>query len=76
MAEQSDPALAEVMALLETEPANAPEPAADTTALREQLAILVNTGKCKEAIGVNLSLAQVRQLDNKDVMKYHKRYET
>jgi len=76
VAEQNDPALAEVMALLETEPTNAPEPAADTTALHEQLAILVNTGKCKEAIGVNLSLAQVRQLDNKDVMKYHKRYET
>jgi len=76
MAEQNDPVMAEVMALLETEPTNAPEPEADTTALREQLAILANSGKCKEAIGVNLSLAQVRQLDNKDVMKYHKRYET
>ena len=74
MAEQI--AMDEVLALLETEPTNAPEPAADTTAHREQLAILVNTGKCKEAIGVNLSQAQVRQLDNKDVMKYHKRYET
>jgi len=76
MAEQNDPVMAEVMALLETEPTNAPEPAADTTALREQLAILVNTGKCKEAIGVNLSQVQVKQLDNKDVMKYLKRYKT
>jgi len=78
MAEQNDPALAEVMALLETEPTNAPEPAPghDIPALKEQLAILVNTGKCKEAIDVNLSLTQVRQLDNKDVIKYHKRYET
>ena len=76
MAEQNDPALAKVMALLETEPTNAPEPAADIPARREQLAILVSTGKCKEAIGVNLSQAQVHQLDNKDVMKYQKRYET
>jgi len=41
MAEQNDPALAEVMALLETEPTNAPEPAPghDIPALKEQLAI-------------------------------------
>jgi len=78
MAEQNDPVLAEVMSLLEAEPTNAPEPAPghDIPALREQLAILVNTGKCKEAIGMNLSLVQVKQLDDKDVMKYHKRYET
>jgi len=78
MAEQNDPVMAEVMALLEAEPTNAPEPAptANIPALREQLAILVNAGKCKEAIGANLSLAQVKQLDDKDVMKYHKRYET
>jgi len=77
MAEQNDPVMDEVQALLEPEPTNAaPEPAADILALREQLAILVNTGKCKEAIGVNLSQAQVKQLDKKYVMKYHKRYET
>jgi len=76
MAEQNNPALAEVMALLEIEPTSAPEPAADIPALREQLAILVNTGKCKEAIGVNLSQGHVKQLDPKDVMKYYKRNET
>ena len=78
MAEQNDLVMAEVMSLLEAEPTNAPEPAptTDIPALREQLAILVSTGKCKEAIGVNMSLAQVKQLDDKDVMKYHKRYET
>ena len=78
MAEQNDPVLADVMSLLEAEPTNAPKPAPghDIPALREQLAILVNAGKCKEAIGVNLSLVQVKQLDDKDVMKYHKRYET
>ena len=78
MSEQNDPVMADVMALLEAEPTNAPEPAPtpDIPALREQLAILVSTGKCKEAIGVNLSLAQVKQLDDKDVIKYHKRYET
>jgi len=77
MAEQNDRVMDEVMQLLEAEPTNAPEPAptVDIPALREQLAILVNTGKCKEAIGTNLSLAQVKQLDAKDVLKYQKRYE-
>jgi len=76
MAEQNDPVLAEVMALLETEPMNAPAPTANIPALRKELAILVSTGKCKEAIGVNLAQEQVKKLDDKDVMKYHKRYET
>ena len=78
MAEQNDPVLTEVMAILETEPTNAPAPAPghDIPALREQLAILVSTGKCKEAIGVNLTHDQVKRLDDKDVVKHHKRYET
>ena len=76
MAEKNDPAMAEVTALLESEPANAPAPGPDIPALREQLAILVSKGKCKEAIGVNLTHDQVKQLDDKDVMKHHKRYET
>ena len=46
MAEEN--VMAEVMNLLEAEPT----PAADIPALHEQLAILVSTGKCKEAIGV------------------------
>jgi len=78
MAEQNDPAIAEVMALLEVEPANSPAaaPGSDIPALREQLAILVSTGRCKEAIGVSLTHEQVKRLDDKEVMKHHKRYET
>ena len=68
---------AEVMNLLEAEPAAAlPAPGPDIPALREQLAILVRGGNCKEAIGVNLTHEQVRRLEDKDVMKYYKRYET
>ena len=71
--------MAEVMNLLEAEPAPAALPpalpAADIPTLREELAILVSTGKCKEAIGVNLTHEQVRRLDEKDVMKYSKRYQ-
>ena len=77
MAEENDAVMAEVMNLLEAEPAAA-LPAAGTNipALREQLAILGSTGKCKEAIGVNLTHEQVRRLEDKDVMKHYKRYET
>ena len=72
-------AMAEVMNLLEAEPAPAAlpaAPAADIPALREQLAILVSTGKCKEAMGLNLTHEQVRRLDDKEVMKHYKKYET
>ena len=48
----------------------------DIPALREQLAILVSTGKCKEAIGVNLTHEQVRRLEDKDAMRHYKRYKT
>ena len=75
MAEEN--VMAEVMNLLEAEPAAAlPTAGPDIPALREQLAILVSTGKCKEAIGVNLTHEQVRRLDEKEVMKHYKRYET
>ena len=77
MAEQNDPTLADVMKMLEVEPAQpieAPDP--DIPALHEQLAILVSTGKCKEAIGVNLTHEQVRRLEDKEVMKHCKRYKT
>ena len=75
MAEEN--VMAEVMNLLEVEPAAAlPAPGPDIPALREQLAILVSTGKCKEAIGVNLTHEQVRRLEEKDVMRHYKRYET
>ena len=67
-------AMAEVMKLLEAEPAlPAALPAANIPELRKQLAILVSTGKCKEAIGVNLTHEEVRRLDEKDVMKHYKR---
>ena len=72
--------MAEVMNLLEAEPAPSALPAAlpatNIPELREQLAILVSTGKCKEAIGVNLTHEQVRRLDEKEVIKHYKRYET
>ena len=74
MAEEN--VMSEVMNLLEAEPAAAlPAPGPDIPAIREQLAILVSTGKCKETIGVNLTQEQVRRLEDKDVMKYCKRYE-
>ena len=76
MAEQNDPML-EIMDLIEIEPTNAPSAASpiNIPALREELAILVSTGKCKEAIGVSLLQDQVKRLDDKDVLKYYKRYE-
>ena len=71
--------MAEVMNLLESEPAPSALPPAllsiDIPALREDLAILVSTGKCKEAIGVNLTHEQVRRLDEKDVIRHTKRYQ-
>ena len=77
MAEENDAVMAEVMNLLEAEPAAAlPAAGPDIPALREQLAILVSTGKCKEAIGVKLTHEEVRRLEDKDVMKHYKRYET
>ena len=77
MAEQNDPVMDEVMELLEAEPINAPVAVpVNIPALREELAILVSTGRCKEAIGVNLAQEQVKRLDDKEVMKYYKRYET
>ena len=77
MAEQIDPVMDEVMSLLENEPINAPViAAANIPALREQLAVLVSTGRCKEAIGTNMTQDQVKRLDEKEVIKYYKRYET
>jgi len=71
MAEQNDPVLDEVIALLENEPANAPVSVSglNIPALREELAILVFTGKCKDAIGDSLSQEQLKRLDDKEVMK-------
>ena len=41
----------------------------DIPALREQLNVLVSTGKAKEAIGVQLTHEQVKRLSDKDVQK-------
>ena len=76
MAEENDPVLADVMNLLEAEPASLPAAGPDIPALREQLAILVSAGKCKEAIGVNLTHDQVKWLEDKEVIKHNKGYET
>ena len=74
MAEEN--VMAEVMNLLEVEPAAAlPAPGPDIPALRENLVILVSSSRCKESISVNLTHEQVRQLEDKDVMKYIKRHE-
>jgi len=84
MAEE-EAALAEVMNLLQTEPKPPSVPAGgivpttpgpDIPALREQLAMLVSTGKAKEAIRVQLTHEQVKRLSDKEVEKYTKRYET
>ena len=78
MAEENEPVMAEMINLLEVGPASSPvaAPGPDIPALCEQLAILVSTGECKEAIGSQLIHEQVKRLSDKDVMKYHKRYET
>ena len=78
MAEQINPVMDEVMSLLENEPINAPviAPSTNIPALREQLAVLVSTGRCKEAIGASLTQDQVKRLGEKEVIKYYKRYET
>ena len=81
---EEERAIAEVMNLLEAKPATS-EPGLsgisivhgpDIPALREQLAVLMLTGKCKEAISVALMHEQVKQLTDKEVKKYSKRYET
>ena len=78
MAEGNDPVMAEAMHLLEAEPPSLPAaaPGPDIPAHREDLAILVSTGKMKEAIGVNRTHDQVKRLENKEVIKHHKRYQT
>ena len=76
-------ALDEVMQLLEAEPVDttSSNPLVSVTnddnipAQSEKLAILVSTGKLKEAIGVQLTHEQVKRLSDKDVQKYSKRYE-
>ena len=61
-------AMKDVMNLLETEPSS-------ETDHREQLAILVASGNCKEFLGVEFTQEQIKRLTKKDVEKYFKRYE-
>ena len=74
-------AMEEVMNLLEAEPSTS-QPTGltasgtDIPSLREQLAVLVSTGKAKEATGVQSTHEQVKRLSDKDVQKYAKIYET
>ena len=51
------------MQLLESEPSSTPASQPHIPALREQLAILVATGKAKEAFGVLLTHGKRKQLD-------------
>ena len=82
-AQDEQAAFNEVMQLLEATPdtaaptgiANLGLPANDIPAKREKLAILVSTGKSKEAIGVQPTHEQVKRLSDKDVEKYNKRQE-
>ena len=72
-----------MMQLLEAEPGTAPPagltdlitPGGDIPAKREQLAILVSTGKTKEVIGQQLTHEQVKRLTDKEVEKFSKRQE-
>ena len=65
------------MQLLEVQPVDTTSATNDDNipAQRETLAVLVSTGKSKEAIGVQLTRDQVKRLSDKEVQKYSKRYE-
>ena len=71
----------DILELLEAEPtpesglASLVTPGNDIPAKREELVVLVSTGKAKEAVGVQLTHDQVKRLSDKDVKKYHKRQE-
>ena len=80
---EEEAALNEVMQLLEAQPVDTTSANSlvsfanddQTPAQREKLAILVSTGKAKEAISVQVTHDQVKRLSDKDVQKYLKRYE-
>ena len=85
MASKEEQAISqEIAELLEATPSSSPqssflEPFAgadNTAAKREKLAVLVSTGKSKEAIGVQLTHDSVKRLSDKEVEKYIKRYES
>ena len=81
MTPEEEAALIEALQLLEAEPVEATASTSSANPLvsvtndnnipaqREKLAILVSTGKSKEAIGVQLTHDQVKRLSDKDVQK-------
>lgn len=77
------PAMEDIIREMELEAAPALSPlegqitegsTSEAAAHREQLAILVASGKPKEFVGVNLTHDDVKKLPEKDVEKYYKRY--
>ena len=80
---EEEAAVNKVMLLLEAQPLDttSSNPLVSLTnddqipAQRKKLAVLVSTGKTKEAIAVQLTHDQVKRLSDKDVQKYSKRYE-
>ena len=77
MAADEQTAMNEVIQMMVTEPSSSlGNGHPDIPAMREQLAILVSTGEAKEALGVQLTKDQVKRLEEKDVERYYKRYET
>jgi len=79
MAAQVTDEMEEVMQLLESEPSGSPDSKplvqTDISFMRELLAILVCTGKAKQAIGVHLTHEQMKRFTDKEVEKHYKRYE-
>ena len=81
--EEEEAALTEIMQVLEAQPEDTTTSTSlvsvtkddNIPAQREKLAILVSTGKSKEAIGVQLTHEQVKRLTDKNVQKYSKGYE-
>ena len=71
----------EIRNILETEPGDNPGNYKDTQednqgdTHREQLAILVASGRAKEMIGIELTQDQVKSANEKYVEKYFRRYE-
>ena len=65
-------AIPEVMEMLEAELTSGPAGINSPGAQREQLTVLVSTGKANDAIGVQRTHEQMKRLSDKDVEKYFK----
>lgn len=69
MTDSEKDAVIDVLNILEFEPSSDSDH-------REQLAVLVRSGKVKEMIGQDPTWDHVKRLSGKDVERYSKRYET